>query len=204
MRHLQTKVGHLQTILAGSAVCFGHNHRQPRTEIFNSRRQSNRGIKRGTIWDFLAAKSPWRNPKSPSPNFLVRYWFPICKTYQKERRKNAKSHKKKFMGIFKIPKSPWRNLLSPSHYFRISCWFPICNTYQKARRRMQHHTKSKFMGISHIPKSPIPLFLVRCWLPICKTYQQAKRKNAKSVKWDLTNPHNPHPAISYKALIPNM
>ena len=26
----------------------------------------------------------------------------------------------------------------------------------------------------------------------------------KSVKWDLTNPHNPHPVISYKALIPNM
>ena len=59
------KMRHLQTILAGSTVCFGHNHRQPRTEIFNSRRRSNEGIKRGAIWDFMTGKSPWGNPQIP-------------------------------------------------------------------------------------------------------------------------------------------
>ena len=59
------KMRHLQTILAGSTVCFGHNHRQPRTEIFNSRRRSNEGIKRGAIWNFMTGKSPWGNPQIP-------------------------------------------------------------------------------------------------------------------------------------------
>ena len=59
------KMRHLQTILAGSTVCFSHNHRQPRTEIFNSRRRSNEGIKRGAIWDFMTGKSPWGNPQIP-------------------------------------------------------------------------------------------------------------------------------------------
>ena len=59
------KMRHLQTILGGSTVCFGHNHRQPRTEIFNSRRRSNEGIKRGAIWDFMTGKSPWGNPQIP-------------------------------------------------------------------------------------------------------------------------------------------
>ena len=59
------KMRHLQTILAGSTVCFGHNHRQPRTEIFNSRRRSNEGIKRGAIWDFMTGKSPWGTPQIP-------------------------------------------------------------------------------------------------------------------------------------------
>ena len=59
------KMRHLQTILAGSTVCFGHNHRQPRTEIFNSRRRSNEGIKRGAIWDFMTGKSPLGNPQIP-------------------------------------------------------------------------------------------------------------------------------------------
>ena len=62
---LRCKMRHLQTILAGSTVCFGHNHRQPRTEIFNSRRRSNEGIKRGAIWDFMTGKSPWGNPQIP-------------------------------------------------------------------------------------------------------------------------------------------
>ena len=56
---------HLQPLFAGSTVCFGHNHRQPRTEIFNSRRRSNEGIKRGAIWDFMTGKSPWGNPQIP-------------------------------------------------------------------------------------------------------------------------------------------